>query len=255
MSFVPHVLSARTGLALAMLPALAAQQAPAAKPERFVLEAGEHELTKVVAAAGKFLGRNYLLAPGEIGVGAKVTLQTRAEVDAAGCESLLGNLAYSCSLVATPLDRSLGLWEFVNVNGARRAEAVTRAITVTPAELESMRSLRLYVTTRIELRHVRAGVMAQTLRPFFAIGGATSFDIGTAGNDGILLLRGMAADVATATELVADADRPAPLPKVAEDRIASLEARVRALEARVRELAGAATDKDKAPEAGAEKKR
>jgi len=84
---------------------------------------------------------------------------------------------------------------------------------VSPAELKGMESLRVYVLTRIELRHVRATAMAQSLRPFFVTSGASSFDIGTAGNDGVLLLQGLAADVAKAAEMVADADRPAPLPK------------------------------------------
>jgi len=119
-----------------------------------------------------------------------------------------------------------------------------------PSILARLREQRVWVTTQVETRHIRASVAAQTLRPFFASAGSIGLEIGTSGNERTVLLRGLAADVAKAAEIIADSDQPASLPKVDEDRVASLEARVRVLEAKVSELS-----ERKAEAAGAEKKK
>lgn len=221
----------------------------AAAPARFVLEPGEHDLRQVFGAAGRFLGRNYLLADGELpGAGVAVTLTTRVDVDAEGCESIVTNLAYSNGLAVTVLDRERGLWEVVNLYGPRRGVVEARAQKVTRDELAKLRSVPTWVTTMVATRHARATVIAQTLRPFFA-SNTGGLNLGTTGNDNSIVLSGMAVDVARAVDMIAEADQPAPLPKVEEDRLANLERRVRELEAQVRDLgqAKAAASSDAAP--------
>lgn len=237
-------------VALALSTALASQApAPdAAQPAKFVLAAGEHMLTDVITSAARYLGRNYLLAPTEIPREAmKVTLQQPIEADAAGCEAALTQLAYTQGLVAVPLDRARGLWHFVNINGPRRIEIGSRAFAVTLPELKAMRSAKVAVIVRLQLRHVSSGTAAQTLRPLFASGGGNvPVNIGTAEETSVLLVQGMADDVARAVDAIEAIDVP-PLagPKATQDQLAALEARVKALEETVRRLSEAKTDKGK----------
>jgi hypothetical protein len=207
----------------------------------FVLEAGEHQLLDLIAKAARYLGRNYLLAPTEIGTNdPRVTLQQRLELDAGGCEAVLSQLAYAHGLVATPLDARRGLWELVNVNGSKRAEIMARALLLPAEEVRRLRAVRIAVTTHAPVQHVRATVLAQTLRPFFAAsGGPTQLAVGTAGSESTVLLSGMADSVAQALDLIAAADQPAPQMPVDADRFAGLEQRVRALEQAVKRLEGA----------------
>ncbi|MEZ5965474.1 MAG: hypothetical protein R3F56_16695 [Planctomycetota bacterium] len=224
-------------LPLLLAAAPRAQTPPSAAVQtRFVLEPGEHDLRQVFVAAGRYLGRNYLVADGEVpGTGVAVTLTTRVDVGAEGCESIVANLAYSKGLAVTALDRERGLWEVVNLYGPRRGVVEARAIEVTHDELAKLRSMPTWVTTTVAARHASATMIAQTLRPFFA-SNAGGLNLGTAGNDRLIVLSGMAVDVARAVDMIAKADLPAPLPKVEEDRLANLERRVRELEAQVREL-------------------
>ncbi len=206
-----------------------------AKPiaSKFVLDAGEHELVAVIEASGKFLDRMVLLAPSELPAQSPmVKLPRRLELDAAGCEAVVSQIAFTHDLIATPLDRGRGLWEFVNMNGARRAYAMARAIAATPAEVRRMRDVRVFVTTQVTVQHTRAPVVVQTLRPFFAgAGGAGGcLNIGTAGNEHVILLQGVADSVAQALDTIAEIDQPQPLSKIEDDRLTSLEKRVRAVE-------------------------
>lgn len=161
-----------------------------------------------------------------------------AELDAAGCEAVVSQLAYSQGLVASPLDRARGLWEFVNINGAKRAELLTHATPLTPAEVLRMRDVRIFVSTSVTVQHVRASIAAQTMRPFFASAGGASLNLGTTGNESVILLQGLADVVAQALDFIANTDQPQALPKVEDDRLASLESRVRTLEQAVKRLEG-----------------
>ncbi|HLU39609.1 MAG TPA: hypothetical protein VK081_09495 [Planctomycetota bacterium] len=222
----------RRPLALAAVATLlaASPQDPAAPAhDRFVLEAGEHDLVRVIAASARFLGRNYLLSPAELpSPEPKVTLQRRLDLDEEGCEAVVSQLAYANGLVAVPLDRERGLWEFVSLRGAKAGEAMARALVLPPDEVRRMRAVRVFVTTRVDLANAPAGMVAQSLRPFLA-GVSHATTIG-AGSDRTLLLSGMAEDVARALELVAALDQAPGVPRVPPDRFVALEERVAALE-------------------------
>lgn len=238
-----HTNSAISSLAVllsTLLLGAAPQDAKPAAAGKFVLEVGEHELTKVIEASGKFLDRTYLLAPSELGEPSpKVKLPRRLELDAAGCEAVVSQLAYTEGLVATPLDRGRGLWEFVNMSGPKRGEIMTRAIAATPEEVRRMRDVRVCVSTQVILQHARASVVTQTMRPFFASSGAVGIlNIGTAGNERVILLSGMSDSVAQAMGMIAEVDQPEPLGKVEDDRLTSLEKRMSALEEAIKRLEG-----------------
>lgn len=232
-----HATFAISGLLSLLLAAAAQDQPKPAAPDKFVLEAGDHELVKVIEASARFLNRNYLLAPSEMGdPKPTVTLQQRLELDAAGCEAVVSQLAYTRNLVAMPLDRARGLWEFVNMNGPRRAEVMAHAIVVTPEVARQMRDIRMFVSTQATVQHVRATMAAQTLRPFFATIGGAGLSLGTAGNERVILLEGLTEHVAKALDIIASIDQPQPLMKLEDDRLSSLENRVKALEATVQAL-------------------
>lgn len=219
-------------LALACLSAVPQDTAkPQAAPTRFVLEPGDHEIPRLLEAAAKFLGRNYLLQPAELGgASPRVSLQTRMELDAAGCETVVSQLAFAVGLVAVALDRERGLWEWINMNGPRRMMLSSSALTVTSAELQQLRASKLWVSVQVQLTSLGANIAAQSLRPFFATSGVIGMNIGTAGSENTVLLAGFADQVAAAVDMIKFADAAAPA-RPSNDRIEKLEARIAALEA------------------------
>ncbi len=203
---------------------------PQAAPTRFVLEPGDHEIPRLLEAAAKFLGRNYLLQPAELGgASPRVSLQTRMELDAAGCETVVSQLAFTVGLAAIPLDRERGLWEWINLNGPRRVTVGSNALPVTAAELQQLRASKLCVSVQVQLTNLGASSAVQCLRPFYATSGASGMSIGTAGSENTVLLAGFADQVAAAVDLIKSADAAAPT-RPSNDRIEKLEARIAALE-------------------------
>jgi hypothetical protein len=90
---------------------------------------------------------------------------------------------------------------------------------------------KLYIATRLALKHLDAGAAAQMLRPFLATGSKHGIQVGSLG-DSALLLAGFGDDVAAAVRLVDLADLPpAALPDALEKRLAAIEARLERLEA------------------------
>lgn len=211
-------------------------QATGARPaeSQFVLAAGEHDLRTVIGAAASYLGRNLLLVetlPGEL----RVDLQVAQKLDRDGCLAVVTQLAYLHGLVLVPIDADRGMWEFINLNGARRGEAMGRAPLLTLDEVRKLKGTRLIVTSVIPVQHVRATAAAQTLRPFFATSGQATLNLGTAGSETAVVVSGFVDQVLGAAALIASVDIPgkqeAP---TSQDRLQALEARVAALEAKLR---------------------
>lgn len=227
-------LCARTALAFASVACLGLlpQDAVAPAEERFVLEPGEHDLLDVLDRAAKYLDRNYIVAPGEAQQLPPILLQRRITVDRAGCETVLGQLAYARGLALVPRDPELGLWDVVNLNGPRRNDVIANRVVVPAEDLQRYASSKTYIATRIALRHVDASQAAQMLRPFLA-NNKTPMQVGSLGPSA-LLLSGFGDDVAAAARLIDLADLPsAELPDRLEQRLAAIEARLARLEANV----------------------
>lgn len=219
--------------------------APATK-DGFVIEPGDHSVPDLIDRAAKFLGRNYLLAPGEVagrGGDPTVHIQTKLALDARGCEQVLSQLAYSVGLVMTPVDTTRGIWEWINLYGGRRADAFTRALFMTPEEVQRNSTWKVVVSTQIIVKHVNAAAATNSLRPFFGnqMGGnaAPGAQFGQVGNAPAILITGFADQVTAALRMVEQADEAAagtvPAQAQAEWQSA-IEGRVAGLEKLVREL-------------------
>ena len=211
---------------------------------QFVLAAGEHDLRTVIRAAASYLGKNLLMVD-VLADDLKVVLQVSQKLDRDGCLAVVTQLAYLHDLVLMPIDADRGMWEFINAHGARRNEAASRAPLLTLEEVRKLKGACIMVTSVIPVQHVSATAAAQTLRPFFATGGRSSLNFGTAGS--AIMVSGFADQVLSAAAVIAAIDIPAkeeePIP---DDRVPALEARVAALEAKLRaaELIAAENAKD-----------
>jgi len=206
--------------------------ARAAEPQ-FVLAAGEHDLRTVISAAASYLGRNLLMVE-VLADDLKVDLQVPQKLDRDGCLAVVTQLAYLHGLVLVPIDADRGMWEFININGARRAEAMSRAPLLTLDEVRKLKGTRLIVTSVIPVQHVRATAATQTLRPFFATGGTANLNLGTVGSESAVVVSGFVDQVLSAAGLIAAVDIPAKEREpTSEDRVRALEARIAALEAKL----------------------
>jgi hypothetical protein len=134
---MPTFALSRAALVLAGVTCLAtvppeAQDRPPAAQDRFVLEAGEHDVVDILTKAARFLDRNYVLAPAEMQGAQPVVLQRRIETDRTGCETLVGQLAFARGLALVPKDLALGLWDVINLAGPRRADVAANRTVVPP---------------------------------------------------------------------------------------------------------------------------
>lgn len=215
----------------ALFPSLVAQQ-EAAKGAPFVLEAGEVKLTDFVDRCASYLQWNVLSNATEMancGM-SEVRTQNRLEVDRDGCIDLLSSMLTRGGCALTVLDEPKHLYEIISFTGPRGREIMNRAVRRSPGEILARPTLRMPVTTVIELKHTNATIATNALRPFYANGGSM-LTIGTMGNNTAMLVSGLQDQVATAIRMVQDGDVPPPPEAVADaDRVAALERRVAALE-------------------------
>jgi hypothetical protein len=206
----------KTIVALAAVAALSTaciSQQPSAAERPFVVEPGETKLIDFVDRCAAHLQWNVLVAEQEVS-GASllaVRLHQRIEVDRAGCEDLLATMLARSGLVLTALDEQKRLYEVLNTAGPRGREIAMRATRRTPDQILARPALCMPVTTVVQLQHINATIATNALRPFFASVGhpsASNLTIGNIGNNTGLLLSGLQNQVATAIELVREADVP-----------------------------------------------
>lgn len=230
-------------VSLAIVGAVAAPQDPAARA--FVLEPGTHALTDLIDRSSKFLGRNTLYTEAEFSgrPSSEVVLQQRLELDAEGCEDVVGQLLFSKGFAVVPMDAERAVYEVIALEGPRRAELSSRAVSATPAEVVRMRQRKVAVRCTVKLEGAAPAQVMMQLRPYIAgRGPGTSVVVGNVGD--ALLIEGFADQVAGVLELLATFEQPArsaleareelerAREKSLEVRIAKLEKRVVALERR-----------------------
>ncbi|MBL8728954.1 MAG: hypothetical protein JNM25_11025 [Planctomycetes bacterium] len=225
-----------------LLPALAAQdKPPAAKP--FVLEAGEIKLTEFVDRCAGYLQWNVLSNAPELASCPmqEIRTQNRIEVDHDGCVELLSSMLARGNFVLTVLDEDKHLYEIIAANGPRNREIVNRAVRRTPEEILARPTLRMPVTTVLELKHTNSTIAVNALRPFFASAGSAgspSLTIGNMGNTSTVMLSGLQDQVATAIGMVRTGDVPMPAEAETGDlgRIEAIERRLAVIEKRLKAL-------------------
>jgi len=230
-----------------LLTPLAAQQ-ESAEPPPFVLEAGEIKLTDLIDRCAHYLQWNILGSGPELAACPLQEIRTQIpmSVDRDGCVELLSTMLTRGGFVLTELDAQKKVYEIINLTGPRAREIQNRAVRRDPVRILAQPTLRMPVTTVVELKHVNAVIATNALRPFFAsVGGGpqSSLTIGNVGSPSSLLISGLQDQVAMAIEMVQKCDVPPPPevePKDA-DRIAGLEQRLAALEQAVKALEKPAT--------------
>ena len=146
--------------------------------------------------------------------GATFTLQTGVALDKSTCEDFVSQIAYSKGYAMTPLNRSLKVYEFINLRGQHRARVFTQATVMTPEQVAENANRYVAITTTLTFKHLDASRAAAQLRPFFAAAGGQGMPISFVGlNSKSMLMSGFAPQVARAMQLLAMADVPQPPPQ------------------------------------------
>lgn len=103
--------------------------------------------------------------------------------------------------------------EIISLNGPKRVEASSGATYVPPEKLNDYAAQTgVNIMTAVPVEHLRATQASQTLRPFFATTGAAQLNLGTAGNETVILVQGFAPQVVNAYELIKLVDQPGRVP-------------------------------------------
>ena len=215
-----------------------ATPAPSAAEDRFVIEAGEHDLRDLLNRSAVFLGRNYLYSEGDLAntPDTKVRLQQKLVLDAKSCEEVVSQLAYQLGFAMIPINPEQGIYEWIFRAGPKRPELAMRPIQLEPEQVLAQRKLLQQVLTAVPMRHVNATRACNELRPFI-LGGTQGFGVtlGVAGES--LLIQGFTDQVASVIELVREIDT---VPGAEEAREPGeqgwrqqIEARIKALESKL----------------------
>lgn len=226
----------------ALVTSCVAQERAQSNEAKFVLEAGEIQLSALIDRAANYLQWNILTNQAEMASGgAQATkLQQRIETDRPGCEELLTSLLYRYGFAVLPVDEPKHLYEVIAMNGPRGRDIAMRAVRRTPAEILARPTLLIPVTTTVTLKHINAMIATNSLRPFLAsTGGPTGgLTIGNVGNTSGMVISGMQDQVATVLRMLETCDVPPP-PDAAPpitDLIEALTKRIEALEKKVAAL-------------------
>lgn len=200
----------------------------------FRLDAGEMHLMDLVNRIAEQLGRNYLYDPRLLAQEENlITLQTAMLFDDPdGLEVFLGRMLWSKGFVRVPFGNDEKVWEILSLQGPRRGEVASRARQMSADGVLAIREHYLPVQCAVPLVNLHPQQAANALRPFFASssnGGAQLTTMGL-GDEGPILLHGLAPQVAAAVDLVRDADA------VATKQSAQLEQRIDALSKQLQEL-------------------
>ncbi len=257
----------------------AAKRAAAAKPKvvlkvhnpeekaPFVFEAGDVELIDLIERCGTYLHYNILfdgaaLSSTMAGVrrarvarakapanaqqdptSPMVSLQLPVVTDHNGCEELLSSILWSHGLSLVPLDEQKAVYEVLHLQGPRAPEIIGSAVRRTAEQVLARPMLRHFVTVVYNLEHTNAQMAHNALRPFFARrgNGNGNLQVGNFGNRIGIILSGPQFMVATAVEMLMQADVPSPdSPHILEAQVqdlteenASLAKRLAALEEKI----------------------
>ena len=227
---------------------LTAKQIAADLP--FRLDAGEMHLMDLVNRVAEQLGRNYLFDPRELAQDQNlITLQTAILFDDPDeLEVFLGRMLWSKGLVRVPFGNDEKTWEILSLQGQRRGEMASRARQMTADQVLAIREHYLPVQCAVPLANLHPQHAANALRPFFASssnGGTQLMTMGL-GDEGPILLHGLAPQVAAAIDLLRDADAAATKQRtLLEQTIDALNKQVQELAQHVAALRAATSKRDR----------
>ena len=230
---------------LAGLPSSRQQDAPTAKASQLTLEAKSYSVTTLIDLSAEFLGRNYLIQPSQANCSPEsqmIRLQNPLSLGKEDCESAVSQLLSIYGWELSPLDPTLGIYEWVNLR-SNNGINTSRRLGLSPEEVLAQAKRRIQVTTTLFLKYLdpdtishRINTNNQNQTNRVQVSPLTNYrangDSVTVG--GIVLISGMCDQVAQTLRFLQEADQE-------RNRAAdSLEAQLRKLKARVLTLEGAA---------------
>lgn len=131
--------------------------APPAVPraqKRFLLEAGRHSVFDLIVRSGQFLGRCYVLdrtqVP-ELSDEQEVNLTKRLDLDRRGCEEVVGALLLAQGWIARPIDKDLGIYDWILLQGPRHLDLRKSVVFKSPEEILRRPKLIEYVSTIVRI--------------------------------------------------------------------------------------------------------
>lgn len=210
-----------------------------AQDERFVLEPGEHSVLDVILKSGKFLNRTYLVDRTQCpAIDPKVSQTDRSqwlhvsrklELDAQGCEEVIGQMLRTKGWVALPVDRERGVYDWVWEMGPKGQDIKRRVAWLSPEEIRERPMVAQYVITSVRLEFMSAQVATVNLRVFFNDPrGLTSM---IAVDHQSMLISGWRSEVAAILGMLQKLDvAPKKPDRSLEDRLRTVERRLAALE-------------------------
>lgn len=204
------------GLFLALCTVAPAPAQKVARPDqarpKLVLEAGEHRLSDLIDRTARYLKRNYLYDDREMKQASSFRLHTGVAMDAEQCEDFVSQIAFTKDFAMVPVNRSLKVFEFINLRGQHRGRIFAESITMTPEQVKKIAKRHVGVTTSFTFKHIDAARASQQLRPFFAASaGAGAHMCFVALTSKSLIMTGFASQVARAMELLEMVDTPEPV--------------------------------------------
>lgn len=202
----------------------------------FVLKEGEIAIQDLVAKAESFLGVTIMIEPNALAQNpaAPITIAKALELDVNGCWDVLSQLLQTRGFALVPLNREVGLWEVLSMNGQRRQEIAMRAVYVPLADLPKYQNRAINIRTTVPLEYANGQIAPNALRPFFASsfgsGSVLQLTVGNTGQQSSVLLAGMGPDVHEAWKLIQQIDAPPAQPRQLHERLEQIETRLDALE-------------------------
>jgi len=179
--------------------------------------------------------------PKEEDLGPIISLQLPVVTDHNGCEELLTSMLWSNGLALVALDHQKSVYEVLAMEGRRAREIFACAVRRSPEEVLARPMLRTMALTVVTLKHINAQLANNALRPFFASSGnshpGTTLMIVNVGNKSSLILTGPQFMVASAVQLLLEADVPeTELPQLLETRFEELAQQNKVLMQRLADL-------------------
>jgi len=179
-----------------------AQEEAAARTANFVIPAGEIEVHDLINHAAGYLEWNILVDPAELKhCTDPIKLQHRIEVDRNGCEDVVTTLLHTEGIVVVALDQSKHLYEALAADGPRSRDCFASAPQKSVEAILQRPSLRMPVTTVVQLEHISATIASNSMRPYFATT-MQRLTVGGTSDGQSLALTGMQHTVASAIALL-----------------------------------------------------
>jgi hypothetical protein len=240
-----QVTALQPGLAVAPDPAAdQASASPVSQPPRpeqepFRLAAGTIPVAELVARAAGCLHWRIVCEAKEIGESAPFRLFEPMQLDAAGCEDVLGAMLSSRGLAVVPMGPNADDFEVLAIGGNRGKEAFAQAERLSPEAVLQHPGRKRVVTARVPMVHMHGNLAVNFLRPFFENSQSRTHIVLPPQQDAhAVTVTGFQDQVATAIHLLQACDRPvqAPTRPELEQRIGSLARQAMQLQERVSAL-------------------